>query len=142
MIQNRICKSLIIALFLTSSSWGYEEQYVPVTPVKEVKKTSDEVAETNLQNLGNVKLEEYALDGRYRGGRNLIYDCDRDHYACVDDISKENCDFRRAKQEMHKKNNLSCAFFKMFPTKKECLIEQYKLMEKKLKTVFCFKKHQ
>lgn len=125
--------------FLIARAFAYQEQYVPVTAAPEVKIREEEA---EVPNLGNIKQEEYVLDGRYRGGRNLIYDCDREHYACVDDISKENCDFRRVKQEMHKKNNLSCAFFKMFPTKKECLVEQYKLMEKKPKTIFCFKKHQ
>lgn len=141
MMRNKVPFTIFFFSLFIPFAMAYEEQYVPVTPVKEVK-IVEEDPEANVPNQGNIKQEEYVLDGRYRGGRNLIYDCDRDHYACIDDISKENCDFRRKKQEMHKKNNLSCAFFKTYPTKKECLIEQYKVMDKKLKTVFCFKKHQ
>lgn len=117
---------------------AYEEKREAVTPISELdKKMSDD----DEVNQGNKKLEEYVLDGRYRGGRNLIYDCERGHYACVDDSSKENCNFRRTKQEMHRKQNLSCAFFKTFLNKKDCLLEQYKIMEKKPKTIFCFKKY-
>lgn len=119
---------------------AYEERYVPVSAVKEL--STSEIEEADSSRLGNAKLEEYVLDGRYRAGRNLVYDCDRNHYACVDDISKDNCNFRRSKQEMHKRDNLSCAFFKVYLSKKECLIEHYKMMEKKPKPIFCFKKSQ
>lgn len=129
-----------MGFFLGHSVWAYKEQYIPVTPT--IEKRSAESLEENIPNEGNAKLEEYAIDGRYRGGRNLIYDCERDHYVCVDDVSKVNCDLRRQKQEMQKKENLSCAFFKKFSTKNECISEQYKMLEKKVKPIFCFKKHQ
>lgn len=97
--------------------------------------------EKKEEDTTDVKLEEYGLDLRYRAGKHLIYDCDRGFYVCVDDVSRDNCNFRREKQEMHKNNSLSCAFFKTYPDKKTCVLEQYKMMEKKLKPVFCFRKH-
>lgn len=98
-------------------------------------KTPEATAEFSL------KQEEYVLDYRNRAGRNLIYDCQRDFYACVDDISSDNCLKQRALAKKAKNYDLSCAFFKRFETKKECLLQHYKMLDKKSKP-FCFRKRQ
>lgn len=98
-------------------------------------KTPEATAEFSL------KQEEYVLDFRNRAGRNLIYDCQRDFYACVDDISSDNCLKQRALAKKAKNYDLSCAFFKRFETKKECLLQHYKMLDKKSKP-FCFRKRQ
>lgn len=89
----------------------------------------------------SLKQEEYVLDYRNRAGRNLIYDCQRDFYACVDDISSDNCLKQRTLAKKAKKYDLACAFFKRFDTKKACLLQHYKMLEKKGKP-FCFRKRQ
>ncbi len=98
-------------------------------------KTPEATAEFSL------KQEEYVLDYRNRAGRNLIYDCQRDFYACVDDISSDNCLKQRTLAKKAKNYDLSCAFFKRFETKKECLLQHYKMLDKKSKP-FCFRKRQ
>ncbi len=98
-----------------------------------------------LQEVGEVfestdsRLEEYLIDYRNRGGSHLIFDCKRKYFACVDELSKNNCLDRRGFAKSKEKKDLDCAFFKTYPNKKECILAQYKLVENKRQD-YCFKK--
>lgn len=112
---------------------------VTAKPSEDKASDSDKTPEATAE--FSLKQEEYVLDYRNRAGRNLIYDCQRDFYACVDDISSDNCLKQRALAKKAKNYDLSCAFFKRFETKKECLLQHYKMLDKKSKP-FCFRKRQ
>ena len=89
----------------------------------------------------DARLEEYFIDLRNRAGNHLIYDCRRNFFACVDEISKDSCIDRRGFQKIKKADKLECAFFKSYKNKVECVQEQYKMLEKKERD-FCFKKRR
>ncbi len=100
-----------------------------------------------LQEVGEVlestdsRLEEYLIDYRNRAGSHLIFDCRRKYFACVDELSKNNCQDRRGFAKSKEKKDLDCAFFKTYSSKKECILAQYKLVENK-KRDYCFKKNR
>jgi hypothetical protein len=83
--------------------------------------------------------EEYAIDSKYRSGSYLIYDCEDNHFACVNNESFDRC---TEKREIDKKENLNkyrCTPIKNFSNKEECLKENYKIQQKAILKKFCYK---
>jgi hypothetical protein len=76
--------------------------------------------------ISNAMAEmEFAGDSiqvsrEYYSGPNLIYDCLKKSFICVDDDNAKECESNRAKAKKEFKTNLSCAVFKRFETIKQC----------------------
>ena len=51
---------------------------------------------------------DYPLDDRYKGGSNLIFDCQRQHYACVDKDGLQLCKEAREKSMQLKVVSTCC----------------------------------
>ena len=60
------------------------------------------------------------VSNEYYSGPNLIYDCLKKSYICVDDDNAKECQQNRDKAKKEFKTNLSCAVFKRFETIKKC----------------------
>jgi hypothetical protein len=84
------------------------------------------------------RKEEYKIDSHNLGGKNLIYDCEKKNFACVNEESFENCRIRRKMAITSELKNLNCAPLKSFETKKDCLINQYKKQDDLYSIKFCF----
>lgn len=88
----------------------------------------------------SVKKQDYPLDERYKGGEHLIYDCQRKHYACVNQDGYDQCSAARVKSQEQKAAEYACAPLKSFQSKKSCVIKNYEVMEKNAWKRFCFPK--
>lgn len=87
-----------------------------------------------------VYLEEYPLDDRYKAGKFLIYDCQRKHYACVNQDGNNSCIERREESKAKNAGEYDCAPLKTFPDKKNCLLKNYEVVEMNAWKRFCFPK--
>lgn len=92
------------------------------------------------QNFYRSFVEEYQIDIKYRGGSNLIFDCQSRHYACVDTESFNKCIDKRNYNYSFDAPELACAPLKRFLTKEECVLYQYNVQERSPKLFFCYKK--
>ncbi|MFZ4714388.1 MAG: hypothetical protein ACOYL6_11770 [Bacteriovoracaceae bacterium] len=67
-------------------------------------------AHADLEFIGDtIQVSE-----EYYSGPNLIYDCKKGSYICVDDDNVKECAYRRAEAKKFFRTNLDCAFFKRF----------------------------
>jgi hypothetical protein len=82
--------------------------------------------------------DEYLIDWKYHAGEYLIYDCEREHYACVDIDGNANCLEERNFAKEKKFSSLTCAPLKKFKNKKECVEENYKVVDIGAKKRFCY----
>lgn len=87
-----------------------------------------------------VYLEEYPLDDRYKAGKFLIYDCQKKHYACVNQDGNNSCIERREEGKVKNTQEYDCAPLKSFQDKKSCLLKNYEVVEMNAWKRFCFPK--
>ena len=94
--------------------------------------------------LSQVGVEEKLPEGgtimisrEYARGPYFIYNCDDRHFACVDDVSIENCQLDRTVALRDRKYHLPCAPLRKFLTQKECISEHYKLVHNLSLKYFC-----
>lgn len=90
---------------------------------------------TSLAGSGN---ENYPIDWKYKAGEYFIFDCERGHYACVDNDGQDNCREERKFAREKKLPQYPCAPLKRFASKKECVEENYKIQDIGAIKRFCY----
>lgn len=83
---------------------------------------------------------DYPINGRYRAGEYLIYDCYLGYYACVDDDGFQACQDLRTEAMEKKREVYPCAPLKKFMNKRNCLYENYNQIERPALKRFCYPK--
>lgn len=83
------------------------------------------------------KQQEWIMSWKYRRGANLIYDCRKRHFACVNNDNFERCKEERAESFRLNRSVLSCAPLKTFEYIGSCEDEQKKLVDKIPNKKFC-----
>lgn len=86
------------------------------------------------------KKTDYQINGRYKAGAFLIYDCEGEYYACVDQDGSDKCRTKREEGIVKKQTRLPCAPLKNFDDKKTCLEKNYEVVEALAAKRFCFPK--
>ena len=76
---------IILGIFLIFSAEAQE---------KSQEKSQDEVQEEKLDDIARSK-EEPRISNKWFRGNYLIYDCDDQHFACVNEISYLRCENQR-----------------------------------------------
>lgn len=66
------------------------------------------------------------ISQEYYSGPNLIYDCKKGSFICVDDDNVKECEFKREEAKKYYRTYLACASFKRFHDTKECQAYQQK----------------
>lgn len=84
------------------------------------------------------KKSDYKIDWKYSAGQYLIYDCDRNHYACVDVSGFDNCQEERNFAIGKKLTNYPCAPLKKFSDKSACVIKSYEVVDNMALKRFCY----
>jgi hypothetical protein len=87
-----------------------------------------------------VRKSDYTINDRYHAGPYLIFDCRGKYYACVDDVSNDNCSERRKESIELKKKIYPCAPLKKFDDKEKCLYKNYEVVESVAMKRFCYPK--
>jgi hypothetical protein len=80
----------------------------------------------------------YQLNDKYRGGDNLIYDCQGLYYACVKNEGRNRCAEEREAAIKLNSKKYPCAVLKSFPTKEDCLKKNYELLNSEATKRFCY----
>jgi hypothetical protein len=123
-------KNVFTFILLSISVKAFTEEAAPV--VIPAAKSNEELIETKKSN--------YQINGRYKGGAYLIYDCENEFYACVDQDGSEKCREKRNTSITKKETRLPCAPLKQFEDKKTCLKKNYEVLESVAVKRFCFPK--
>lgn len=80
---------------------------------------------------------DYRIDEKYSGGKYLIFNCEKSHFACVDYYSFLNCAEER-KQAFNKKSTvLPCAPLLKLEDKTFCIKKNYELVYLNAAKRFC-----
>jgi hypothetical protein len=85
---------------------------------------------------------DFQIDWKYRAGPYLIFDCERNHYACVDTFGNSNCQEERNFAIGKKLISYPCAPLKKFDDKKACVEKTYQIMGRNALHRFCYPKKQ
>ncbi len=93
----------------------------------------------NVEDNSTKKLE-YQIDDRYKAGEYLIYDCQKQHFACVNKDGYSRCGMARTKSRESKQTQYDCAPLKIFQNKKSCVLTNYDVVERNAWKRFCFPK--
>ncbi|PIP93627.1 MAG: hypothetical protein COW00_03720 [Bdellovibrio sp. CG12_big_fil_rev_8_21_14_0_65_39_13] len=124
-----------LLVFSTFTVFAQVETEVMATPAptptpveKEVEKEVEEFEKSMLEPI---------ISADYKQGEFLIYDCSGHYFACVNDVSFENCRQSREKDIEDKRSVLSCAPLKKFKNQKECFKEQYEQIHQPKNKIFC-----
>ncbi|MBC7427101.1 MAG: hypothetical protein H7336_00725 [Bacteriovorax sp.] len=86
------------------------------------------------------KKSNYQVNDDYKAGNDLIYDCARIAYACVDEDGYNKCNEKRKEAIEKKIEPYPCAPLKKFPTKINCAQKNYEVIESLAKKRFCYPK--
>ncbi len=86
------------------------------------------------------KKSNYQMNARYQAGAFLIYDCEGEYYACVDQDGSEKCRENRDASIKKKEKRYSCSPLKKFEDKKTCLQKNYEVIESLALKRFCYPK--
>lgn len=108
-----------------------------------VKVFAEEAADTAAKPVEvelEVKKSNYRINGRYQAGEFLVYDCQGEYYACVDQDGSEKCREDRDVSIKRKEKRYPCAPLKKFENKKTCLQKNYEVIESLALKRFCFPK--
>ncbi|MDO9181697.1 MAG: hypothetical protein Q7U04_04775 [Bacteriovorax sp.] len=88
----------------------------------------------------SIRAPDYKIDWKYNAGEYLIYDCERKHFACVNATGNDNCVEERRYALVTKAAVYPCAPLKKFKNKKECVENNYKIVELDAPKRFCYPK--
>ena len=86
------------------------------------------------------RIDDYRIDWKYNAGEYFVFDCERDHYACVSLEGNENCAQERAFAIEKKVGFYPCAPLIKFATKKACLLRSYEIVDLNSPKRFCYPK--
>lgn len=95
---------------------------------------------SSLQLAHAERAENFQMDRKYSGGKFLIFDCEKSHYACVSKEGQESCLLERAQAIEAKAKSYPCAPLRAFSDQLSCVKEQYKTVEAGANKRFCFPK--
>lgn len=126
MCHNRGMKKILLSLILI---FGLELSAQDGERVS----TRPEVSEEELRN--EVLLPR--IDLKYRSGGYLIYDCEDQHFVCVDARGFGQCDVDRQESRERGRLILSCSPLKRFQSFELCLEELYRLMHQSTHKSIC-----
>lgn len=126
---------LAILFFITSFELTAEEA-APVAVAASSDTNSNSVKEVDV----GYKKTDYQINGRYKAGAFLIYDCEGEYYACVDQDGSDKCRTKREEGIVKKQTRLPCAPLKKFDDKKSCLEKNYEVLEALATKRFCYPK--
>jgi hypothetical protein len=87
-----------------------------------------------------VARGDYQISENYVAGEYLIYDCQREFFACVNLESNESCQVRRNNSIKLAEKKYPCAPLKKFNDKRECVLRNYSAIETAKLKRFCFAK--
>jgi len=104
------------------------------TSAAKVDSKEDVAQEARMIFEGNVGKQ---LDKKILYGSNMIYDCEKQYFACVDLDSYEKCGDRRNEDKKNFKQKLGCAPLKKYQYLLDCSMEQSKYIENNRPVVFC-----
>lgn len=82
---------------------------------------------------------EPMISSYYRRGSNLVYDCEDQHFACVDLESFQKCAKWRTKAFDLVEDFMPCAPLKKFSSGEECRRAHYKNIYAKIPKKFCIR---
>lgn len=116
----------IACFFIFALSFSVSAQ----TPEKE-----DQGQKDLMEKRGN-----YQINGRYKAGNNLIYDCKGGYYACVDKDGFELCENKRKDGIEAKEASYACAPLKQYDEKTKCIIKNYNAIDAVTAKRFCYPK--
>ena len=123
--------ALFFIFILCGQALG-QEMAAPTAEVpKERQKT---IAELDREIPSGKILSRY-----YRRGNYLIYDCEDQHFACVDDVSYGRCQVWRQKAIDKIEEYMPCAPLKRFESIEACDRDHYKYMYTYVPKKFCLR---
>ena len=82
---------------------------------------------SSLRLWADITLENYVINGQYRSGNNLIYNCNQKIFVCVTSAGKIQCDTDRQNARENNLLHYPCAVLKSFATKEECFNKNYEV---------------
>ena len=107
----------------------------------EVEKPVETIDETKLKVIPSEefseKQQQRRISWKYLRGANLIYDCKKRHFACVNNDNFEVCKEEREESFRLNKTVLACAPLKTYKDIGECEKEQKELVAKVPSKKFC-----
>lgn len=95
---------------------------------------------SSLQIVHAERAENFQMDWKYTGGKYLIFDCERSHYACVNKEGQDNCLEERKYALEIKAKSYPCAPLRVFSDQVACIKESYKIVDIGANKRFCFPK--
>lgn len=111
-----------------------------IMTVKTYAEEAADVAAKPVEAELEFKKINYRMNGRYTAGEFLIFDCQGEYYACVDQDGTEKCRENRDLSIKKKEKRYPCAPLKKFDDKKTCLEKNYEVMESLALKRFCYPK--
>ena len=87
-----------------------------------------------------IKKSNYQMNARYKAGAFLIYDCQGEYYACVDQEGSDKCRENRDASISKKEKRYPCSPLKKFENKTACLDKNYEVIESLALKRFCYPK--
>jgi len=103
----------------------------------EIKQEMKSMLEDREVDRFQKEKEEPRLSNKWFRGSNLIYDCQKGHYACVNEVSFYRCQRERQEDKEENRSGLRCSPFKNFKNQKECFKKQYEIIHNQLPKMFC-----
>lgn len=92
------------------------------------------------EQLSSSKRIDYQINWKYRAGRYLLFDCERKHYACVDEDGNDKCSEEREFALSKKAPSYPCAPLQKFKDKATCLKKNYAIVDLNAIRRFCYPK--
>lgn len=99
---------------------------------------SNSFGETVQELIRDTRKTDYQINWKYKGGEYLIFDCERDHYACVNADGFQNCQEERNFAIEIKAPKYPCVAFKKYDSKKLCVVKNYEVVERNVLKRFCY----
>lgn len=93
-----------------------------------------------MSSFAETDKSEYRIDWKYNAGKYFIYDCVREHYACVNLEGNTNCLEERNFAIEKKAKTYPCAPLAVFGDKKTCVEKQYQVLLSNAFKRFCYPK--
>ena len=97
-------------------------------------------AATEDEMLAKNRIIDYQMDWKYSAGDYLIFDCERGHYACVNEEGNTNCVEERNFVLEKKAKFYPCAPLGKFASKRSCIENSYKIVDINAPRRFCYPK--
>lgn len=131
------CKVLICALFI----FNYGE--LNAIERKEFEKLKQKGVQEFIESGESLYQRRIGppINKKYYRGSNLIYDCEKRHFACVIEDNFNECEDLRESEYAKKKTSYTCVPLKKFTSQKECFENQMRAVETVVNRGFCLPKY-